>query len=254
VRVDHPRRGGSVSRSGVGWGGPSRLCRAGGGSASDLPGRRATHGSASRRSCVVENVGLTGVEEGDRVRVPQPRAGRGLEEEAPLEVHGLIAAELRVHHLERERATEGKLPTGVDPTHPSARDEREDATAVVDDATDTTSARRLGCPGLLHGNRVQLRPDPPVPASEGLLRSVEGLPDGGEHPLGVQEHLDIREAGLEDALRADEHAAPTIASRALLRAALGCVRRAWPRRASRPRASRARLGPGCSGPTRRPRG
>jgi hypothetical protein len=52
-RVDHPRRGDSVSRSGVGWGAPSRLCRAGGGSASDLPGRRATHGSASRRSCVV---------------------------------------------------------------------------------------------------------------------------------------------------------------------------------------------------------
>lgn len=51
-RVDHPRRGDSVSRSGVGWGAPSRLCRAGGGSASDLPGRRATHGSASRRSCV----------------------------------------------------------------------------------------------------------------------------------------------------------------------------------------------------------
>jgi hypothetical protein len=49
---DHPRRGDSVLRSGVGWGAPNRLRRAGGGAASDPPEGRATHDSASRRSCV----------------------------------------------------------------------------------------------------------------------------------------------------------------------------------------------------------
>jgi hypothetical protein len=50
--LDHPRRGDSVSGCGVGGGAPNGLRRGGGGSASDPPEGRATHDSASRRTCV----------------------------------------------------------------------------------------------------------------------------------------------------------------------------------------------------------
>jgi hypothetical protein len=104
-RVDHPRRGDSVSRSGVGWGAPSRLCRAGGGSASDLPGKRATHGSASRRSCV-------------------GRALRGGQQRVSLEGRHDVALDERQHLLEEARiarAAPAHQPGALPPRAPRPR-------------------------------------------------------------------------------------------------------------------------------------